>query len=194
MPCTNKDGIGFWYYTGMDQLTLWTNVLAARKIAAEVEATRIAAEVEAARIAAEVEATRIAAEVEATRIDARVATEVDAARMSAVESASPHRPVKQSPEYKQAEREKYEFWIIMISIHSIWYLQGKPANESPPPQALPARAAERLGNVIRLYATNYPPESQDKKGYTDPRTGGPTCKTNEIIYDAIYAVFPTIAS
>ena len=83
----------------------------ATRIAAKVhgEATRIAPEVEAARIAAEVEATRIAAEVEATRIDARVATEVDAARMSAVESASPHRHVKQSPEYKQAEREKYEF-------------------------------------------------------------------------------------
>ena len=36
----------------MDQLTLWTNVLATRKIAAKVEATRIAAEVEATRIAA----------------------------------------------------------------------------------------------------------------------------------------------
>jgi len=161
-----------------------------------VTAMRIAAESEAARIAAKVhgEATRIAPEVEATRIDARVAAEVDAAIMSAVESASAHRPVKQSPEYKQAERERYKFWIIMISIHSIWYLQGKAANESPPPQALPARAAERLGNVIRLYATNYPPESQGKKGYTDPRTGGPTCKTNKIIYDAIYAVFLTIAS
>ena len=64
------------------------------------------------------------------------------------------------------------------------------ANESPPPQALPARVAELLGDVLRIYAANYPPETQGKKGYTDPRTGGPTCKTNKIIYDAIYASLP----
>jgi hypothetical protein len=29
-----------------------------------------------------------------------------------------------------------------------------------------------------------------EKSFTDPRTGGPTCKTNEIIYDAIYASLP----
>ncbi len=32
--------------------------------------------------------------------------------------------------------------------------------------------------------------SQGKNDYTDPSTGGPTCKTNEIIYDAIYASLP----
>ncbi len=32
--------------------------------------------------------------------------------------------------------------------------------------------------------------SQGKKSYTDPCTGGPTCKTNKIIYDAIYASLP----
>ena len=116
MPCTNKDGIGFWYYTGMDQLTLWTNVLAARKIAAEVEATRIAAEVEAARIAAEVEATRIAAMI--ARCDARIAAD-------AVKSTSAHRPVEQSPEYKQAERERHEYWMRMIFIHNIWGEDGR---------------------------------------------------------------------
>ena len=92
VPCTHEDGIGFWYYTRMDQLTLWTNVLATRKIAAEVEATRIAV-VEAARIAVEVEATRIAAMI--ARRDARIAAD-------AVKSASAHRPVEQSPECKQA--------------------------------------------------------------------------------------------
>ena len=143
---------------------------------------RRAAEDEAARIAAEVEATRIAAEVEAAK--------VEAARLSAAESASAHRPVEQSPEYKQAERERYEFLMRMIIIHDIWYLQGKNADESPPPQELPARAAELLNNVMRFYAAHYAPESQGEKSYTDPRTRGPTCKTNEIIYDAIYASLP----
>jgi hypothetical protein len=99
----------------MDQLTLWTNVLATRKIAAEVEATRIAA-VEAARIAAEVEATRIAAMI--ARRDARIAAD-------AVKSASAHRPVEQSPEYKQAERERHEYWMRMIFIDSSGTFRGR---------------------------------------------------------------------
>jgi hypothetical protein len=121
-----------------------------------------------------------------TRRDTRIAAEVEAAIMSAAESASAHRPVEQSPEYKQAEREMHNYWMRMIFIYSIWYLQGKTADESPPPQVLPARAAD----VLRFYAANYPPETQGKKGYTDPHTGGPTCKTNEIIYDAIDASLP----
>jgi hypothetical protein len=76
------------------------------------------------------------------------------------------------------------------SHHNIWYLQGKNANESPPPQDLPARAATLLGKVIRFYAGHYAPESQGEKSYTDPSTGGPTCVTNEIIYDTIYASLP----
>jgi hypothetical protein len=78
----------------------------------------------------------------------------------------------------------------MIFIHDIWYLKGKTADKSPPHQALPARAAELLGNVLRFYAGHYIPESQGEKSYTDPRTGGPTCTTNEIIYDTIYASLP----
>jgi hypothetical protein len=77
----------------------------------------------------------------------------------------------------------------MIIIHNIWYL-GKTADESLPPQALPARAAKLLGKVMLFYAANYPPKDQGKKKYTDPRTGGPTSKTNEIIYDAVYASLP----
>jgi len=174
------------------------------RIATKVEATGIAAEVEATRIAAmiaaEVEATRIAAEVEAARIaariaamiairEAKIAADVEAARTSAAESASAHRPVEQSSECKLAERERYEFWMRVILMHNIWYL-GKTADESPPHQALPARVAELLGNVLRFCAVHYPPKSQGKKKYTDPRTGGPTCKTNEIIYVAIYASLP----
>jgi hypothetical protein len=78
----------------------------------------------------------------------------------------------------------------MIFIHDIWYLKGKTADKSPPHQALPARAATLLGKVIRFYAAHYGPASQGEKSFTDPRTGGPTCKTNEIIYDAIYASLP----
>jgi hypothetical protein len=177
---------------------------AGARIDAEVEATRIAADVEATRIAAmiaaEVEAARIAAEVEAAMIAARIAAmiarhdvkivaDVEAARISTAESASAHRPVEQSSECNQAERERYEFLMRMILIHNIWYL-GKTADESPPPQALPTRVAELLGNVLRFYAANYPPKSQGKNKYTDPRSGGPTCKTNEIIFDAIYASLP----
>ena len=44
--------------------------------------------------------------------------------------------------------------------------------------------------MLRFYAGHYPPESQGEKDYTDPRTGGPTCTTNEIIYDTIYASLP----
>ncbi len=112
----------------------------ATRIAAEIEAARIAAEVEAARIAAEVEAARIAAEVEAARIaamiarrDALIAAKIEATRLSDAESASAHRPVEQSPECKQAEKERYEFMMYMNIIHNIWYLQGKNADESPPP-------------------------------------------------------------
>jgi hypothetical protein len=173
-----------------------TEVEAAR-IAAQIEATWIATEIEATRIAAKIEADRIAAEVEAARIaaviarrDAFLAEKVEAARLSAAESTSAHRPVVQSQECKQAERERYEFMMHMNIIHNIWYLQGKNADESPPPQELPARAAELLGNVLRFYAGHYIPESQGEKGYTDPRTGGPTCVTNEIIYDTIYASLP----
>ena len=43
--------------------------------------------------------------------------------------------------------------------------------------------------MLGFYVANYPPET-GKKGYTDPHTGGPTCKTNEIIYDTIYASLP----
>ena len=78
----------------------------------------------------------------------------------------------------------------MNIIHNIWYLQGKNADESPPPQELPARAAEPLNNVMRFYAAHYAPASQGKKSYTDPCTGGPTCKTNKIIFDAIYSSLP----
>jgi len=133
-----------------------------------------------------VTARRIATESDA----AKIAAEVEAARMSAAESASAHRLVEQSSECKQAKTERYQFWMRFIVIHSITYLQGKTANESMPPQALPTRAAAELGDVLHFYAANYPPESQGKKGYTDPRTGGPTCKMNKIIYDAIYASLP----
>ena len=172
----------------------------AARIAAQIEATRIAAEVEAARIAAKIEADRIAAEVEAARIaaeiariarrDAFITAQIEAARLSAAESASAHRPVEQSLECKQAERDRYEFVMRMIFIHDIWYLKGKTADKSPPHQALPARAATLLGKVIRFYAAHYAPASQGEKSFTDPLTGEPTCKTNEIIYDAIYASLP----
>jgi hypothetical protein len=197
VPCTHEDGIGFWYYTSMKQLTLWTNVLATRKIAAEIEATRIAAEIEAARIAVEVEAARIAVDVEAARIAAviarrnvKIAAYIEAAKISATESASAHRLVDQSSECKQAERERYELLIHIFVIHNIVYLQGKTADKSPPPQALPTRATKLLGNVMTFYNAHYAPESQGEKSYTDPHTGGPTCKTNKIIYDAIYASLP----
>ena len=123
------------------------------------------------------------------RRNAFIAAKIEATRLSDAESASAHRPVEQSPECKQAERERYEFMIYMNIIHNIWYLQGKNANESPPPQEVPARAAELLGNVLRFYAAHYAPVSQGEKSYTDPSTGGPTCKTNEIMQ-----VFPTIAN
>ena len=87
------------------------------RIAAKIEADRIAVDVEAARIATEI--ARIA------RRDAFLAAKVEAARLSAAESASAHRPVEQSPECKQAERDRYEFVMRMIMIHDIWYLQGK---------------------------------------------------------------------
>ena len=98
----------------------------ARRIAAESEAARIAAQIEAARIAAEVEAARIAAKIEANRIvvdveaariaaeiariarrDAFIAAKIEATRLSDGESASAHRPVEQSQECKQAERDRY---------------------------------------------------------------------------------------
>jgi hypothetical protein len=160
----------------------------AARIAVQIEATRIATEVEAARIAAKIEAARIAAMI--ARRDTFISAEVEAARLSAAESASAHRPVEQSLECKQAERDRYEFVMRMIFIHDIWYLKGKTADKSPPHQALPARAATLLGKVIRFYAAHYGPASQGEKSFTDPRTGGPTCKTNEIIYDAIYASLP----
>jgi hypothetical protein len=147
----------------------------AARIAAQIEATRIATEVEATRIAAKIEADRIAAEVEAARIaaviarrDAFFAAKVEAARLSAAESASAHRPVEQSQECKQAERDRYEFVMRMIIIHTIWYL-GKMADDSPPPQALPARAAKLLGKVIRFYAANYPPNLKARRN-TQTRT------------------------
>jgi hypothetical protein len=184
------------YSLSTQDFKTWS-LVTARRIAVESEAARISAEAHAdARIDAEVEATRIAAEVEATRIaamiarhDVKIVADVEAARISTVESASAHRPVEQSSECKQAERERYEFLMRMILIHNIWYL-GKTADESLPPQALPTRVAELLGNVLRFYAANYPPKSQGKNKYTDPRSGGPTCKTNEIIFDAIYASLP----
>jgi len=165
----------------------------AARIAADVEAARIDTEVEATRIAAVVEAARIAAVVEAARItrrDAFIAAEMEAARLSAAESASAHRPVEQSPECEQAERNRYEFVMRMIINHDIWYLQEKMANKSPPPQTLPARAAMLLGKVIHFYAAHYASVSQGEKSFADPYTAGPTCKTNKIIYDAIYASLP----
>jgi len=77
-----------------------------------------------------------------------------------------------------------------IIIHNIWYLQGKTADKSPPPKALPTRAAKLLGKVIRFYAAHYAPASQGEKSFADPHTGGPTYKTNKIIYDTIYASLP----
>jgi hypothetical protein len=172
----------------------------AARIAAQIEATRIAAEVEAARIAAKIEADRIAVDVEAARISAEIAriarhdafisAQIEAARLSAAESTSAHRPVEQSPECKQAERERYEFVMRMIIKHDIWYLKGKTADKSPPPQDLPARAANLLGKVKRFYAAHYAPASQGEKSFTDTLTGEPTCSTNEIIYDAIYSSLP----
>ena len=104
----------------------------------------------------DVEAARISAEIaRIARRDAFISAEFEAARFSAAESTSAHRPVEQSPECKQAERERYEFMMRMNIIHNIWYLQGKNADESPPPQELPARAAELLGNVLRFYAGHY---------------------------------------
>jgi hypothetical protein len=89
----------------------------AARIAAQIEATRIAAEVEAARIAAKIEANRIVVDVEAARIaaeiariarrDAFIAAKIEATRLSDGESASAHRPVEQSQECKQAERDRY---------------------------------------------------------------------------------------
>jgi hypothetical protein len=164
----------------------------AARIAALVESARIAAEVEAARIAAEVEAARIAAKVEEARITARIAAVLSRRH----ESASTRRPVEQSYKCKEAERQRFEFWLRMFVKYSFTYLQGNTADgpptadESPPPQVLPAKVAELLGDALRFYAAHYPPKSQGKKKYTDPRTGGPTCTTNEIIYDAIYASLP----
>jgi hypothetical protein len=211
----HMESIGEWYFSRMDQLTLWRKVLAkkritteaeaetariameaeAARIATEAEAARIAAEAEAARIAAEADATRIAAEADATRIAAeadatRIPVEAEAARRPAAPSASAHRPVQQSLECKQVERKRYEFWMNVFVKYCIIYLQGKTANKSPPPQALPAHIAKLLGNVMRFYCENYPPNTQGTKGYTDPRTGDPTAHTNKIIYDAIYASLP----
>ena len=88
----------------------------AARIAVQIEATRIATEVEATRIAAKIEADRIAAEVEAARIaaviarlDAFLAAKVEAARLSTAEFASAYRPVEQSQECKQVERDRYEW-------------------------------------------------------------------------------------
>jgi hypothetical protein len=85
----------------------------------------------------EAEAARITTEAEATRI----AVEAESARRSTEESAPARRPVEESPECKQAERERYEFWVRVFMEYSITYLQGKMANESPPLQALPAQVA-----------------------------------------------------
>ena len=111
---------------------MWCSVAASRaaeveaaRIAAQIEATRIAAEVEAARIAAKIEAARIAAEVEATRIAAMIARRDARIAADAVKSASAHRPVEQSPEYKQAERERHKYWMCMIFIHNIWEEDGQ---------------------------------------------------------------------
>ena len=78
----------------------------------------------------------------------------------------------------------------MIIKHDICYLKGKTADKSPPPQDLPARAANLLDKVISFYAAHYAPASQGEKSFTDSLTGEPTCSTNEIIYDAIYASLP----
>jgi len=120
------------YSLSSQYFKMWC-LLSARRIAAESEAARIAAQIEATRIAAEVEATRIAAKIEADRIaveveaarisdeiariarrDAVISVQIEAARLSAAESTSAHRPVEQSPECKQAERERYEFVMRMI--------------------------------------------------------------------------------
>jgi hypothetical protein len=196
------------YSLSTQYLKTWCLVTAER-IAKESEAARISAKVhakaaalvESARIVQEYEATRIAAEVEAARIAAKVEEARITARIAAVlsrrhESASTRRPVEQSYKCKEAERQRFEFWLRMFVKYSFTYLQGNTADgpptadESPPPQVLPAKVAELLGDALRFYAAHYPPKSQGKKKYTDPRTGGPTCTTNEIIYDAIYASLP----
>jgi len=111
-------------YSLSSQVFRTWSLVTARRIAVESEAARIAAEVEATRIAAKIEADRIAVEVEAARISAEIAriarrdavisVQIEAARLSAAESTSAHRPVEQSPECKQAERERYEFVMRMI--------------------------------------------------------------------------------
>ena len=103
----HMESIGEWYFSRMDQLTLWRKVLAKKRITTEAEAetARIAMEAEAARIATEAEAARIAAEAEA----ARIAAEAEASRRSPAPSASAHCPVQQSPECKQAERKDTSF-------------------------------------------------------------------------------------
>jgi hypothetical protein len=167
-----------------------------RRIAAEAkaEAARIAVEAEAARVA-ESEAARITVEVEAAMIaamfarrDAKIAAMITAkagaeatsiaAEAEAEAAASAHRPVKQSSECTRTKK------------YSIPYLQGKMADESSPPQALPTHVTKILGNKVRYYAGHYPPQSQGKKSYTDLCTSGPTAKMNEIIYDGIYASLP----
>ena len=95
-------------------LSIEVQLFAPRRIAAEAkaEAARIAAEAEAARIP-EAEAARIAKDAKAariadmamitrcnTRIATMIATEAEAARRSAAESASAHHPVK-----KKGDRE-----------------------------------------------------------------------------------------
>ena len=94
----HMESIGEWYFSRMDQLTLWRKVLAKKRITTEAEA-------ETARIAMEAEAARIATEAEA----ARIAAEAEASRRSPAPSASAHCPVQQSPECKQAERKDTSF-------------------------------------------------------------------------------------
>jgi hypothetical protein len=99
-------------------------LVTARWIATESEAARIAAQIEATRIAAEVEAAKIAAKLrpiglpwmlrplgsplrlpgspDAMLLSPRSLRLLEAARFSAAESTSAHRPVEQSPECKQA--------------------------------------------------------------------------------------------
>ena len=110
-------------------LTTWY-LVSAKRMAKESEATRISAKVhakaariatlvESARIVQVDEATRIAAEVEAARIAAKVEEARITARIAVVlsrrhESDSTCRPVEQSYECKEVERQWFEFWLRMI--------------------------------------------------------------------------------
>ena len=101
-----------------------------------------------------------------------------------------HHPISKSEECARAEKKMFKFWMDMAVKYCIDYLQGKTADESPPPCPLPQWLTEKLDGTMRIYAGHYPPTSQKNKGYVHPRTGGPTANTNKIIFDAINSCLP----